>query len=243
MPPPKSTYSRNLLIQSMTPDDLALLKPLFERVDLAHHQILAGAHEPISHVYFPESGVVSLTGSTAGDGRTELGVIGREGLTGTAVLLGTDRSPNECFVQVDGASALRIGADDLRQSITQSGSLQTLLLRYIQTFFIQSAYNTISNARDGVEARLARWLLMCHDRIDGDEIHLTHEFMSRMISARRSGVTVSLHILEGAGIIWSERARLIILDREKLQNLAGETYGVPEAEYRRLIGPFGKSPD
>jgi len=91
-----------------------------------------------------------------------------------------------------------------------------------------------------VEARLARWLLMCHDRIDGDEIALTHEFMGMMISADRSGVTVTLHILEGAGMIRSKRGRVIIRDRDKLEELAGDSYGVPEAEYRHLIGPIGR---
>ena len=81
---------------------------------------------------------------------------------------------------------------------------------------------------------------MCHDRIDGDEIGLTHEFMAMMIAAERSGVTVTLHILEGAGMIRSKRGRVIILDRAKLEDLAGDGYGVPEAEYRRLVGPLGR---
>ena len=81
---------------------------------------------------------------------------------------------------------------------------------------------------------------MCHDRVDGDEIALTHEFMGMMISAERSGVTLTLHILEGAGMIRSERGRVIIRDRDTLEELAGDGYGMPEAEYRRLIGPFGR---
>ena len=84
---------------------------------------------------------------------------------------------------------------------------------------------------------------MCHDRLDGDEIGLTHEFMSMMIAAQRTGVTLTLHILEGAGMIRSKRARVEIIDREKLVDLAGDAYGQPEQEYRRLIGPFGKSAD
>ncbi|RYF07179.1 MAG: helix-turn-helix domain-containing protein, partial [Oxalobacteraceae bacterium] len=87
----------------------------------------------------------------------------------------------------------------------------------------------------------ARWLLMCHDRVDGDEIALTHDFIGMMIAAERSGVTVSLHILEGAGMIYSKRGRVIIRDRETLEELAADSYGVPEAEYRHLIGPLGRS--
>ena len=113
-----------------------------------------------------------------------------------------------------------------------------MLLRYVQTVLVQTAQSMATNATQRVEARLARWLLMCHDRIDGDEIALTHEFMGMMIAAERSGVTITLHILEGAGMIRSKRGRVIILDRDKLEGLAGDSYGVPEAEYRHLIGPL-----
>lgn len=115
------------------------------------------------------------------------------------------------------------------------------LLRFVQVTLVQSAQSTATNATHRIESRLARWLLMCHDRIEGDEIALTHEFMGMMISADRSNVTVTLHILEGAGMIRLKRGRVIVQDREKLQELAGDSYGVPETEYRRLIGPFGRT--
>jgi CRP-like cAMP-binding protein len=121
----------------------------------------------------------------------------------------------------------------------ESVTLRELLLRYVQTLLIQTAQSAVANARYQIEARLARWLLMCHDRVEGDEIALTHEFMAMMIGAQRSGVTVALHILEGAAMIRSKRGRVIILDREKLEDLAGDSYGPAEAEYRRLIAPFG----
>ncbi len=238
---PDQNNTPNLLLRAMTPDDFALLGPQLERVKLEQDQVVAKANQPIENIYFPEGGIVSLTAETPDDGKTEVGIVGRDGFTGTAVLLGSDRTPHETFVQVDGTTALRIGADDFRHAMTQSASLQALLLRYVQAFLVQSAHSTVSNAHHRVEARLARWLLMCHDRVDSDEIKLTHEFKSMMIAAQRTGVTVCLHILEGAGMISSKRARVIILDREKLVDLAGDAYGAPEAEYRRLIGPFGRS--
>lgn len=236
-----SSYSPNLLLQAMTLDDLALLTPHLERVELDQDQVLVHANEPIEHIYFPEGGVVSIVSITPGDGRTEVGVFGIDGMSGTFILLGADQSPQETFIQVDGTTAMRIGVAELRGAVSQSASLQALLLRYVQAFLVQSAYTTTSNAHHRIEARLARWLLMCHDRIEGDEIRLTHEFMSMMIAAQRTGVTVTLHILEGAGMIRSKRARVEILDREKLVDLAGDAYGQPEAEYRRLIGPFGRN--
>ena len=230
----------NILLQALAPGDLALLIPHFERVDLELNQVLGNANEPIEHVYFPEGGIASIVATTPGDGPTEVGIFGRDGMSGISVLLGSDQSPHQTFMQVDGTVGLRIGINEFKTALAQSGALHTSLLHYVQFVLVQSAHSAVSNAHHRIEARLARWLLMCHDRIDGDEIRLTHEFMSMMIAAERTGVTVSLHILEGAGMIRSKRARVIVLDRDKLIDLAGDAYGQPEAEYRRLIGPLGR---
>jgi CRP-like cAMP-binding protein len=228
----------NLLLGAMRPEDFALLLPHLEKVALTRRQTLARAGQPVEHIYFLEDGVASIVASGADLVITEVGIFGREGLSGISVLLGSDRAPHETYLQVDGTSALRIGVDRFRAAIAQSTPLKDLLLRYVQTFLIQVANSVVSNAHSRIEVRLARWLLMCHDRIDGDDVHLTHEFMSMMIAAQRTGVTLTLHILEGAGMIQSQRARITILDRGKLEQLAGESYGQPEAEYRRLIGPM-----
>lgn len=241
MPQLHSDVSPNLLIQAMTPGDLAALQPYLERVDIVWGQVLAEANQPVEHCYFPEDGIVSLTANVASGGVTEVGIVGREGVTGISTFLGSDRSPIQTFVQVDGTTALRIATGHLTNVMKQSETLQNLLLRYVQTFLLQSAYSTIANAHHQIETRLARWLLMCHDRVIGDEIRLTHKFMSMMIGAQRTGVTHCLHILEGSGMIKSRRVRVEVVDRAGLEELAGNAYGTPEAEYRRLIGPFGRS--
>jgi CRP-like cAMP-binding protein len=228
----------NLLLGAMRPEDFALLSPHLEKVALTRRQTLAVAGEPVEHVYFLDDGVASIVSGGGEAAVTEVGIFGREGLSSISVLLGSDRCPYETYLQVDGTSALRIGVDRLREAIALSAPLKDLLLRYVQTFLIQIANSVASNAHSRIEVRLARWLLMCHDRIDGDDVHLTHEFMSMMIAAQRTGVTLTLHILEGAGIIQSQRARITIVDRAKLEQLAGDSYGHPEAEYRRLIGPM-----
>ena len=240
MSQPDQTYSTNILLGALSADDLALLKPHLTRVPLAREQVLVARGQPIEHVYFPEGGVASIVSDMPSGGRTEVGIFGRDGVSATCLLLGTDRSPHETFIQVGGSSALRIDTDRYLAAIGQSETLRTVLLRYVQTMFVQAAQSTATNAHHRVEARLARWLLMCHDRVDGDEIPLTHEFMGMMIAAERSGVTVTLHILEGAGMIRSKRGRVIIRNRSKLEELAGDSYGVPEAEYRQLIGPIGR---
>ena len=236
MSDPKAAFSRNILLQSLGEDDLSLLRGSLERVALAQNQTLVHADQAIEHIYFPESGIASIVATTPGDGPTEIGIFGYDGMSGTAVLLGSDRSPHQTFMQVGDGIGLRIAVDDFRRAVSQSATLLSSLLRYVQYFLVQSAHSTVSNAHHRVEARLARWLLMCHDRIDGDEIRLTHEFMSMMIAAQRTGVTLTLHVLEGGGMIRSKRARVTILDREKLIDLAGDAYGQPEVEYRRLIG-------
>jgi CRP-like cAMP-binding protein len=105
---------------------------------------------------------------------------------------------------------------------------------------MQLAFGLVSCAQHLMEARLARWLLMCHDRVAGDEVALTHEFMAVMIHAQRSGVTMTLHSLEGAGMIRSTRGLVTIRDRDKLRELAGASYGLPEQRYSQTIAPFGK---
>ena len=242
MPQPNERFTSNTLLGALSAGDLELLKPHLTRVPIAREQVIVPPNEPIEHVYFPEDGIVSIVSDMANSGRTEAGIFGREGVSAVGLLLGTDRSPHESFVQVAGSSALHIDTDHYLAAIRQSETLRTTLLRYVQTTLVQSAQSTATNASHRVEGRLARWLLMCHDRIDGDEIPLTHEFMGMMISADRSGVTVTLHILEGAGMIRSKRGRVIIRDRDKLEELAGDSYGVPEAEYRHLIGPLGREP-
>lgn len=241
MSPPDKLRTANILLGVMSDEDRALLDPHFTRVHLKTRQMLVERGKPAQHVYFPEGGVVSIVARMAQTSGIEAGIFGCEGVSATFLLLGSDRSPHESFVQVNGSTALRIDTDRYLDAIGQSESLRTILLRYVQTVLVQSAQSMATNGSQRVEARLARWLLMCHDRMDGDEIALTHEFMGMMISAERSGVTITLHVLEGAGMIRSERGRVMIRDRDKLEELAGDAYGMPEAEYRRLIAPFGRT--
>lgn len=236
-------YESNILLSMLSHQDCALLAPHFVREPMPRKMVLASPNQPIEFAWFPEGGVVSVVAEMPESGSTEVGIFGREGFAGAPLLLGTNTSAHKTYVQVDGGAGLRIEASYLLAATERSITLRTTLLRYIQTFMTQTASSAVANAHQRIEGRLARWLLMCHDRIDGDEIAITHEFMAMMISADRSSVTVTLHILEGAGLIRSKRGRVQIIDRDKLEEAAGENYGMPEAEYRRLIAPFGKTVD
>jgi len=231
---------KNRLLASLSAADLALLQARLKPVDLPLETVLEEPHEPIDWVYFLESGIASVV---AGDGsRIEVGLIGREGMSGLSIVLGDDRSVNSTFMQGAGAG-LRLSARDLRLALAKSNTLRLGLLRYAQVFSTQVAQTALSNGRGKLEARLARWLLMAQDRFASEAFPFTHRFLALMLGVRRPGVTVTLHILEGYGLIRATRGLITVVDRKGLEAHADRSYGVPEAEYERLIGrPIGNGP-
>jgi CRP-like cAMP-binding protein len=226
---------RNRLLAGLSRGDHDLLVPALETIELDARQVLEAPSDPISHVYFVESGLVSVVGTTVPDHRIEVGMVGYEGMTGLCVVLGDDRSANETVVQSSG-SAMRLPTRALREMMGASRSLTATLLRYVNVFMVQGSQTALANGRGRLDERLARWLLMWHDRVLADELIITHEFLALLLGVRRQGVTVTLHELEGKGLIRSTRSHVRILDREGLQEAANGFYGVPEAEYDRSIG-------
>jgi CRP-like cAMP-binding protein len=226
---------RNLLLRAMSPDDFARLKPHLEPVTLIMKEVLVEVNQPIEHVHFMEEGLASVVAISPDNERLEVGHIGREGMTGEPVILSVDQTPLQTFIQVAG-SGLRMRAEDLSATMEASPSLKALLLRWVQALMIQTAQSTLANGRYTIQERLVRWLLMCHDRLDGDDLPLTHESLSLMLGVRRSGVTEALHVLEGVQIVETSRGCIHLLDRERLEDIAGGCYGVSEAEYAKLIG-------
>jgi CRP-like cAMP-binding protein len=229
----KQSSLRNRLLQALALEDFALIEPHLERVALPKGRVLIEPNHPIEHVYFPESGVASVVTINSEDRPVEIAIVGREGLVGSSVILGVDRTPHQSFFQMEG-SGYRIAVAPLIQALEASPSLHGLLLRYVHVLTVQIAATATSNGDRVLGDRLARWLLMCHDRVDGDELALTHEFLSLMLAVRRPGVTEVIHLLEGTGTIKARRAHITILDRARLEKTAGDSYGVPEAEYERL---------
>jgi CRP-like cAMP-binding protein len=240
MAQPAQDEVRNGLLRALSAEDYALLRADLEPVALNRGHTLVHANARIDYAFFLEDGLCSVLAlARNAKHRIEVGIIGRDGFIGTPLLLGTDRTPNETIVQVAG-SALRVRADILRRVTDQSATLRTLLLRYVQAFRVQTGHTALSNAIYTVEERLARWLLMCHDRLESDDLPLTHELIAIMLGVRRPGITVATHILEGHGMIRAKRANITILDRVKLRQAANDSYGGPEAEYSRLIAPLSR---
>jgi CRP-like cAMP-binding protein len=160
-------------------------------------------------------------------------------MTGFAVVNGNDRSPYQTYMQVAG-EAQRLSVEGLREAFGRSRSLHHACLRFSQSFMIQVTQTAVSNARATIEERLARWLLMACDRVQSDEVPLTHEFLAMMMGAGRPGVTEAVHALASKGLIRGERGIVVIIDRKGLLERAGIFYGVAEREYRRLLGqPLG----
>jgi CRP-like cAMP-binding protein len=232
----------NLLLASLSSEDHRLIEPYLERVPFESGSMLNAAGATIEGVYFPEGGVASLHDVLESGARFGIGIVGREGFTGWEVLLGSDYARHEAMVGISGQTALRIRADRLLDACRQSQTFSALLLRFVQTFLTQMGRTIVSNLNDAAENRLARWLLMNHDRIEGDAIGITHSQIGVMLGVRRATVTDALHVLEGEHLIRSTRGQICILDRNGLKRMTGESYGLPEAEYRQLLAPFGKDP-
>lgn len=233
---------QNHLIETLSPDDRALLQPHLTAIELEQGMILEEPGQPVEQIIFPVSGIASIIAMNATTGRQiEVGLFGREGMSGTSILLGFASTPNRLNVQVSG-HGLQISTERLGELLRQSPSLQQHLLGFIQTLLIQTSQTALSNKHSSLEERLARWLLMCHDRVEGDLLNLTHEFMSVMLGVRRSGVTVGTQILEGNGLIRAKRGAITILDRAGLEEEARGSYGVPEAEYAKAFGSGDAEP-
>lgn len=226
---------RNRLLAALAPDILAALQPHLERHSLEQGFAAEVPDRTITHAYFPEPGVFSVVAHTPAGTRLEAGIIGPEGMTGISLLNGVDRSPHETFIQIP-CRAWRIEAGVLRRLLREHRTLHDHLLLFAHVFSVQVAQGALANGRFTIGERLARWLLMCHDRSDREDLALTHEFLSLMLGVRRAGVTTALQLLDGTGAVRVRRGIVTVRDRASLLEAAGDSYGVPEAEYERLLG-------
>jgi len=232
---------KNRLPRALSADDYARLQPHLEAVTTPKDEVLVEPNTPYTYVYFFESGLGSVIARTPGGETAEVGLYGFDGLAGIPVILSSMRSPHRLLMQISG-SAHRVPAEVLRAAMNESVTLRDLLLRYVQFFLIQVAQTAVSNAMHVIEERLARWLLMAHDRMPDDDVPLTHDYLALMLAVRRPSVTTALHVLEGAGYVRANRGNIRVRDREALLDFAGSAYGLPEREYARLIGPMERAP-
>ena len=238
--PVELRLQQNRLISSLRTADSKLLSPLLQPVELGLEKVLNMPNKLIKHVYFPTSGIVSVVTASSRKRQIEVSMIGREGMTGVNVLLGENRSPHAAYVQIAG-QGLRANVRDLRKVLDKSESLRENLLRFAQTWMVQKAYTALAVSQGKIEERLARWLLMAHDRLDGAELPVTHARLAEVLCVQRTGVTAALNGLKRRKFIELRRGAIAIRNRARLEAVAKGLYGTPEAEYRRIFGRHSKT--
>jgi CRP-like cAMP-binding protein len=231
---PQAAY-RNEIIRALAPDDFASLAPHLTAIRLDLRLDLEMANRTIRRVCFPETGIISVVATSEGLGTIEVGLVGREGMTGLAIVMGETQSPQDTYVQVVGRGHW-LEATVLSAVLALRPAMREFMIGYANVFTTQIAQTALANGRAKIDARLARWILMAADRLDGPDLPLTHELMALMLGVRRPGVTDSLHRLEGDRMIRARRGFLSIRDRPALEALADGSYGAPEQEYRRVMG-------
>lgn len=226
----------NSLLASLSRQDQALLRPKLERVPLRTGEVLIEPNTPIKHVYFVETGAVSARFAAALDVNIATGLIGYEGMVGLPLAMNDIETPFLMMVEYPG-TALRMDAELLTEACETIKSLRNTMMRYASVFATQAAEATCANACFNINIGVARWLLMTHDRVVHSEFPITHDRLAVLLSVRRPGVTVALHVLEGEHLIRARRGRVEIRDRPGLERYAEGAYGRAESEHRRLIKP------
>jgi CRP-like cAMP-binding protein len=225
---------RNRLLAALLPEDLLSLRAHLERVPLVDGRVLFDTNEPITHVYFIEAGVVSLTAAFQNGNTAEMATVGREGVLGVGTLLGSDAALGRYQVQVPG-SALTVEASRFHGVLQKSPALLAVCQAYARAFLWQALQTGACNSVHTVEQRCARWLLMSHDRRDSDTFALKQELLAKMLGVCRSTATVAAGALQRAGLIRYSRGVLTVLDRPGLGMASCECYQLIRDHFERLL--------
>jgi CRP-like cAMP-binding protein len=234
-PPLATDPSENRLLDALPAADRARLIRHMDQVTFERGEIVYRSGGPIRHVYFPRTGILSHVIDMADGGTVEVGTIGREGLSGLALAHGTDRSLGRVYCQVPPCVCRRLPGDVFVAELRTSARLTALTHRYAQCLLDLAAQSVGCNRLHPVEKRLARWLLMSHDRIDGDRVSLTQQILSEMLGVRRSSVTTAAGVLQKAQLIEYRRGTITVLNRRGLESAACECYHVVRGAFDRLL--------
>jgi CRP-like cAMP-binding protein len=228
-PPPA-----NHLLAALPADVLERIAPALDVVPLKLKQFLHKPGEPLREVYFPGGGFISMVTVLNDGGMVEVATVGREGMLGVSAVLNGDPSPSAALVQGETDICYRMSADLFREEIDRRGAFHTLMARYAQALGGFIMQGTACNAVHSVEQRLARWLLLAHDRMAKNEFPLTQEFVAMMLGVSRPAVTVVAGTLQKAGLITYHRGHVAILDRERLESASCECYGTATELLRKV---------
>jgi len=224
----------NKILAALPDEEFESLRPKLREIALDIGEIIYRPEQEIEYAYFVNNGIVSWLAALEDGSTVEAGIIGSEGVAGFSLILGATSTPNEGLIQSD-LSASRISADDLRQEFRKNGKLNQLILRFVHSMFIQVAQTAACNRLHTLDQRLARWLLMTDDRINGNRIQLTQEFLSRMLGVRRAGVSVAASSLRQQGLIEYHRGDIVITDRRTMETVSCECYEIVKREYDEYV--------
>ena len=225
--------SQNRLLDALPPAEYDLLASDLEPVTLDLSVVLYEPPDPFPYVYFPTTAIISFLAELADGSSAEVGLVGGEGLAGLEVILGANRASKVATVQGAG-DALRLRPDKLRAAFQRGGVLQQHLLHLTHAMMTQISVSVLCVIRHNIERRLARWLLMYHDRLGRNEFYITHEFMANMLGIRRAGVSEVAKQLQQAGLVDYDRGDFRILDRAGLEQQACECYQAVKTEFDQL---------
>ncbi len=226
---------KNHLLRSLIEEDLLRLLPDLELISLPLGDVFYESGARIDHAFFPTTAVVSLLYVMENGTTAEIGIVGNDGILGTALFLGGDTTTSRAVIQGAG-DGLRMSPKALRAEFARGGRFQELLLRYTQAIMTQISQTAVCNRLHSVEQQLCRWLLLSHDRLDSDNLVMTHDLISNMLGVRREGVTLAAQKLAARGLIKNTRGTIRILDRKGLEDAACECYEIVNTEYNRLLG-------
>ncbi|MGH8214110.1 MAG: Crp/Fnr family transcriptional regulator [Rhodanobacteraceae bacterium] len=232
--PAQPNAKPNRLLAALEQQDRKLLDEHLEPVDLALDEVLNPPGKRLPGVYFPAGSIISLLYETEEGDASEIGIVGNEGMIGISLVLGTGRHLARSVVQGTGP-AYRMDARILREEFKAGGSVQQLLLRYMQALLVQIAQTAVCNRHHTIDQQLCRWLLMSLDRVPSTHLEMTQEMMARVLGVRREGITEAAGKLQRAGAINYKRGSIEVLDRQKLESMACECYSVVRAEFGRLL--------
>lgn len=233
--PLKRASVANRLLAALPEKDLQRLLARGEYVDLTFADVLYEPAERIRHVYFPADSFISLVIPVDGRASLEVELVGSEGLLGVPLMLGVDASPLRAVVQGSGA-ALRLSAASFRRELGFSLALRQILHRYLYVLITQLAQTAACNRFHVLDARLAHWLLMTHDRAHSNEFHLTHEVLAQMLGVRRVGITNAAGLLQKRNLVRYSRGNITILDRAGLEAVSCGCYRAVKDTYERILG-------
>ncbi len=226
------SHTGNHILFNLPSDVQKRLKPLLERIDAPLGLTIYEPYEKIGHAYFPINSLASIVASTQTGEMAEVGVVGREGAVGVDLAMGADSSPHQSMFQIAGPT-FRMSGEEFRKEFRRGEVFHDRILDFVQRLYTQVSQTTLCNRLHHVEERLPRWLLMCHDRIEGNLLPLTQEFIALMLGASRVSVTLAAKDLQKIGYIQYVRGKITINDREGLEDLACECYKIVKREYDR----------